>query len=212
MVPGAQRQATVFKTRVVDFVEIFTKRNPSSEHIPRILMSLIELATGSSTDEGQLKQKVIKVIRSGIGQIKDFAQDIDTSAVAISLKNVHTSASKTHTPEVASIFIPACHYLIRNLLHAGAEQLVSDVYTASLEDVFTKKRSTFPIKILEDFLKNHNACAWSLRSRIVDFCKSDVATNARRQVQAVGLIKDLVQTRSTTEVSRFVNQSHEISR
>ncbi|KAG8992223.1 DNA-directed DNA polymerase [Tulasnella sp. JGI-2019a] len=201
---GAQREATIFKTRVVDFIETYIKRNPSSGQIPRILMSLLEIATRSSSDEEQLKQKVTKIIRSGIGQIKEFIADLDKSAVAIALKEVHTTASQTQNADGTVVLISACHYLVRNLHHAGADQLVSDVYMSSLDDAFTKKRSTFPVKVLEDFFKNHPSCAWELRGRLVDLLGPRGTVSSRRQVQVVGLIRELLQGSTPERIRDFI--------
>ncbi|KAG8853507.1 DNA-directed DNA polymerase [Tulasnella sp. 330] len=201
---GAQRQATIFKTRVVDFVETYTKRNPTSDQIPRILKCLLDIATRSSSDEEQLKQKVFKIIRSGIGQIKEFIPNLDKSAVSIALKDIHAMASQTQNPDVTPVLVASCHYLVRNLLHSNADQLVSDVYLSSLDEAFTKKRSTFPVKVLEDLFRNHPRCGWLLRGRLIDFCRPGGAISTRRQVQAVGLIKELLQGSTFEQINDLV--------
>lgn len=197
---GAQREATIFKTRVVDFVGTFVQRNPTSNHIPRVQKALLDVITTSGNDEDQLKHKVAKLVRSGIGQLKEFLCDMDKGAVALDLKDVHTRAIQTQNPEVTPVLSAACHYLVRNLLHSGASRLVLDVYQTSFEEAFTKKRSTFPVKILEDFVKHHPSCAWDLRDHLAKFCSRDVAQGFRRQVQAVSILKDLLQNRSVDEV------------
>lgn len=196
---GAQRQATLFKTRIVDFIETFTKRNPTSNYILRTIVPLVTLAALGSPEEADLMKKATRVIKVSFGN--EYIDNLDAELAASTLKSVHATAKKVRAVDVPAIFNTCCRYLIRNLSHADQDQLVQDQYKVSMDDYFTRKHSKFPLPILEDFVKRSPICAWGLREHIAQCCKPSGSAKVFGQLQAFDLLKELVLGASVAKVS-----------
>ena len=63
----AQREATHFKNRVLDLIDIFVKKNPANPLIIRLIFPLVELIVSTGPDEKQLSDKATGILRNRIG-------------------------------------------------------------------------------------------------------------------------------------------------
>ncbi|KAG9018922.1 DNA-directed DNA polymerase [Tulasnella sp. 427] len=193
---GAQREATVFKTRVVDFIETFVKRNARTNHAIRAVMPLVSLAAASSRDEDHMSKKATKVLKTVYSKTDDLIENLDVNLAMETLKSLHETATKVHGVDVGSVFNPPSRYLVRNLARAGKPDLIEERYLALLNDYIKHKQSKVPIQTLDDFIRSTPACAWRLRGRLVECCKPGESSKVYRQLQAMRLLKDLVTSAS----------------
>ncbi|KAJ7905348.1 hypothetical protein B0H14DRAFT_2659931 [Mycena olivaceomarginata] len=65
----AQREATHFKNRVLDLVDSFLKKEPTSSHSLQLLLPLVELSTITSADERHLTDKAKGILRTRIANL-----------------------------------------------------------------------------------------------------------------------------------------------
>ncbi|KAG8909871.1 DNA-directed DNA polymerase, partial [Tulasnella sp. 417] len=150
---GAQRQATLFKTRVVDFIETFVKRNARTNYAIKTVMPLVSLAAASSRDEDHMSKKATKVLKTAFSKTDDLIDNLDVSLASETLRTLHQTAKKVHGVDIASVFNPPTRYLVRNLARAGESDVIQEEYVALLNDYIKHKQSKVPVQTLEDFIR-----------------------------------------------------------
>jgi DNA polymerase phi len=187
---NAQREATHFKNRILDLVDIFVKKQFASPLTLRLVLPLVELALGSGSDEQQLSSKAGGLLKSRIGKLKDVPTPVDSENTAKILEDLHTRARKAHSAEALAIISPCSLYIVRTLLHAQVHTPVYDAYRTSLGEFATRKASDLNAKFFEEFFKRQALSAWHLRDDLLDL--TGKAVNTYRQCQIFGLIQVLV--------------------
>ncbi|RDB24111.1 DNA polymerase V [Hypsizygus marmoreus] len=186
----AQREATHFKNRVLDLVDTFVKKQPSSPLILRFIAPLVELIAGTSLDERQLSDKAKGILRSRIGKSKDVPSGIDTELALSILNDLHTRARKVHSSDMLSTLSQCSLYISKALIQSDAEKSVVQVYQQSLADFITRKNSALNTGFFQDFIRRCPASAWGLRNDLLDL--SGRAVNVYRQCQAYQLLDTLI--------------------
>ncbi|PIL30510.1 hypothetical protein GSI_07210 [Ganoderma sinense ZZ0214-1] len=186
----AQREATHFKNRVLDLIDIFVKKNPANPLIVRLIFPLVELIVSTGPDEKQLSDKATGILRNRIGKSKEFPSDVSKEDVAKTLKELHILARKASTPDVLATLNQASLYLSKVLLHAEDLAPVLNAYLESLHDFVARKASKLNTAFLDDFVKRHPQAAWNIRDDLVKV--SGEALNGYRQAQVFHLIQTLV--------------------
>ncbi|KIY51003.1 hypothetical protein FISHEDRAFT_38185 [Fistulina hepatica ATCC 64428] len=177
-----QREATHFKNRVLDLLDIFLKKQPSSALVLRLVQPLVELIVGSGPDERQLSDKARGIFNSRIAKSKELISDVDVAAASSLLQDLHTRARHIHSADNLSTLSQASLYLSRNLVHVGSEKLVVAAYRESLSDFATRKNSTLNVAFFQNFLSRNPLCAWSLRMDVLEICEKAVNVYRRCQI------------------------------
>ncbi|KAG8699155.1 hypothetical protein FRC09_006786 [Ceratobasidium sp. 395] len=183
---GAQREATHFKIRILDLIDIFLNKQPQSPFVPRIVLPLVKIILTCSPDERQLSEKTAGILRSRIGKLKEVpVNGFDQASVIEDLKSLHDIARKATIPEVS-----ACSIYISRVLQGN--QQVLEIYQASFDDFISRKNSKLAPAFLKDFIVRQIAYAWELRNHMIEKCVPGAAVNAYRQMQAWGLIQSML--------------------
>ena len=187
---GAQREATHFKNRILDLVDIYLKKQPTSPFVLHLITPLVDIVARSSQDERQLSDKATGIIRSRFGKLKDVPTEADIEQVALIVTNVHSEARKSHSSDLLSILSLFGTYLSRILVQLKAERPLLDSYRESLADFTTRKNSSLNSSFFQDFIKRFPTQAWGLRQDLLDQCRKSI--NAYRQGQVLLLLELLV--------------------
>ncbi|KAI9056874.1 hypothetical protein FKP32DRAFT_1598752 [Trametes sanguinea] len=186
----AQREATHFKNRVLDLVDVFVKKQPTSPLILRVIFPLVELIVGSGPDEKQLADKATGILRNRIGKSKDVPTSVAKEDVAKTLEELHTLARKASTGDILSTLNQCSIYLTRVLLHHDAQEPVQKAYRESLTDFVARKASRLNPPFINDFVKRYPQAAWNIRDDLVK--APGKALNGFRQAQAFQFVSTLV--------------------
>src|ERR1700691_4838030 len=123
----AQREATHLKNSVLELVAIFIKKQPTSQHIIRLILPLVDLIVGTGSDERQLSDKATGLLRNRICKPKDLPVGIGSEEAATVLDELHGRARKTRSPEVLATLSQCSLYLSKVMLHSEAETSVLQV-------------------------------------------------------------------------------------
>lgn len=198
---NAQREATHFKNRVLDLVEIFTKRMPQSPYNMRLVMPLIELATKSSNDERQLSDKARGILNNKLAKLKDPLQGVDQEYAETILNELHTRARKANSSDALATLSHCSLFICRVLMNIGHEKPVLRLYSESIVDFMTRKASSLNVAFFKDFITRYPALGWQLRDTILD--TSTKAINAYRKCQAFQLL-NVILTLSASMVKAFL--------
>ncbi|KAI0654742.1 DNA polymerase phi-domain-containing protein [Cubamyces menziesii] len=186
----AQREATHFKNRVLDLIDVFVKKQPTSPLIIRLIFPLVELIVGTGPDEKQLADKATGILRNRIGKSKEVPTSISKEDAAKTLEELHTLARKASTGDVLTTLNQCSIYLSRVLLHNEASEVVQKAYRESLTDFVARKASRLNPPFIDDFVKRFPQAAWSIRDDLVK-APGD-ALNGFRQAQAFHFVSTLV--------------------
>ncbi|KAG6821076.1 hypothetical protein H0H93_007235 [Arthromyces matolae] len=185
-----QREATHFKNRVLDLVDTFAKKQPSSALVVRLIPPLIDIVSGAGQDERQLADKAKGILRSRITKSKETPTDVDPQLISTLFSDIHTRARKVHSSDMLAIFSQCSLYLFRIQAHSHSEQPLIQTYRESLADFLTRKNSALNSHFFQEFFRRHPASAWALRNDILEL--SGRAINAYRREQAHQLLETLV--------------------
>ncbi|KAF5358052.1 hypothetical protein D9756_001914 [Leucocoprinus leucothites] len=187
----AQREATHFKIRVLDLVDTYVKKQSSNPLILRFISPLVDIMTGSSSDERQLLEKTKGIFSNRLApKLNQLPSDISKSLVVKSYQDIHNYARRVRVPGLQSAFKQCSLNLTKCLLNLEAEDVVVDAYRASLTDFFTRKNSALQPVFFEDFLRQNRVVGWKLRQDILE--GSDKALNGHRLSQAFQFIHVLL--------------------
>ncbi|KIK06531.1 hypothetical protein K443DRAFT_89113 [Laccaria amethystina LaAM-08-1] len=186
----AQREATHFKNRVLDLVDIFIKKQSSNPLILRLISPLMELIAGTGQDERQLSDKAKGILRTRIGKAKETPSQADSEEVRVIAGNLHTRARKTASSDFLGILSQSSLYVSKILINLEDENSVIDMYRESLIDFVTRKNSHLNATYFNEFFQRFPAQGWTLRTDLLDLASK--AVNAYRQSQVLQLLQRLV--------------------
>lgn len=184
----AQREATYFKNRVLDLVDIYLKKQSSNPLVLRFVLPLVELISTSSTDEKQLSDKTKGILRARLGKPKDPISISDPDYAANLLEALHQRARKSHSGELVTM-ISMCSTFVSKSLIALDEEAVIKTYSASISDFITRKASALNPTFIHEFIRRYPAQAWNFRNIILESVKQ--AVNGYRQCQAFHVLQSI---------------------
>ncbi|SJL00256.1 uncharacterized protein ARMOST_03568 [Armillaria ostoyae] len=194
----AQREATHFKNRVLDLVDLFFKKQPSNPLVINLILPLVDLIVASGTDEKQLSDKTQAILRSRIAKARDVPT-APVAQVASAVQSLHTRARKARSSDLLATLSFCSLYLAKILVAQQGVDQVLDVYRETLVDFLTRKNSALNLNFFQDFIQRFPALGWRLRQDLIDSSKK--AINVYRQCQAFRLIHALVSQLPTIEKS-----------
>jgi DNA polymerase phi len=186
----AQREATHFKNRVLDLVDIYVKKQPANPYLMRLILPLVDLIADASLDERQLSDKVTGLLRNRLGKAKDFPHYIDAGEGTTVLHELHRRARKASSSELLATLSQCCLYVSKTMLNSEGDNSVLQAYRGSLVDFITRKASTINATFLLDFIRRFPTLGWSLRDDIMDASRK--AANIYRQCQAFQLFHVII--------------------
>lgn len=188
---GAQREATHFKNRVLDLVDIFMRKEPTSQLVPTSILPLVQVIIGTGPDEKQLSDKVMALLRNRFGKAKEIPSVVDVSQTKNTMEVIHAMARKSPSPDVREAIGACSLYLTRILLSEpiNDSQTVINAYRSSLADFATRKASPLQPNFIRDFVQRQPRSAWQMRD---DFVRvSEKAVNVYRKCQTLHLLNPL---------------------
>lgn len=178
---------------MLDIVDVFARKQPTSPLVLRLIIPLVELVLNSPTSEAHLSSKATGILQGRICKSKDVIVVADRAEAVEVLTELHAAARKAQNAAVARTCSQCSVVVARALLHAtpADAQPVLDVYLASLDDFMTKKTTKVRAALFTDFVARFPVAAWSMRERLVQYAESDGA-NAYRQTQAFNILNELI--------------------
>lgn len=186
----AQREATHFKNRVLDLIEIFLKKQPTSHLTTRLILPLVDLIVSTGPDEKQLADKATGILRSRIGKAKDLPASIEKDEAVVVLQELHSRARKAPSADVLATLSACSLFVARALHHEGEDEWIVRAYRESLTDFVTRKASRLNTQFFQNLVHRQVAVAWTLRDDLVEVAGK--AVNAYRQCQVFLLLHSLI--------------------
>ncbi|KAH9923929.1 DNA polymerase phi-domain-containing protein [Epithele typhae] len=188
----AQREATHFKARVLDLVDLFARKHAASPLAVRLVLPLVALVSSTGPDERQLADKAAGILRTRLAKAKDvpaLATPEDAAEAAKALDALHALARKAPSADALATLAACSLFLSKALLHAG--------------DAGRAQASRLNTAFFDELVKRLPAAAWGLRADLVQAVGG--ALNAYRQAQCFHVLQTLVnQIQAVTEAVPFM--------
>ncbi|CCM03691.1 uncharacterized protein FIBRA_05836 [Fibroporia radiculosa] len=196
----AQREATHFKNRVLDLVDIFIKKQVTNPLALRLILPLADLIVNTGPDEKQLADKATGILRSRIGKAKELPSGVDKAYAAQVLEELHSRARRTPSSDVLATLSQCSWFLSKVLQHQDVTEPILKAYRESLLDFVSRKASKLNGVFFQDFVRRHTDVAWGLRDDLSE--APGKAVNVYRQVQAYQILNTLINRFSVTDEHR----------
>lgn len=152
-VQDARSNILLFKHRVVDLLEIFVKKNPTSE---LIIYTVEPLLTGLKlTLDKSLGTKIHKLLKSRVCKSKVDIQTVFKEQLLEILQHVQKDILKTSNTNDFNLSSSQCSIFISKQILQLDETVVDEIidqYTDLLKKWFTKKNSRLTSSIFFDFI------------------------------------------------------------
>jgi DNA polymerase phi len=176
-----------FKNRIMDLLDLFVRRQPTSPHILQFLVPLLAL---TFSNEKQVSEKATGLLMSRIGKLKDVPANIDVAKASGILNDLHVRARKVHSRDAIAIVSRCSLYISKALLNVGSDDTVRMAYTISLVDFTESKASNLNGQFFCDFIGRYPRVAWDMREALLAAPMN--AVNVYRQGQAYMLLETLL--------------------
>jgi DNA polymerase phi len=172
-------------------VDIFLRKEPTSQLTPTIILPLVQVIMGAGPDERQLSDKIIALLRNRFGKAKEVPTVVDISQTQKALEELHVMARKSHSSDVRDTIGACSLYLTRILLSdpINDSRTVIGVYRTSLADYATRKASPLHPNFIRDFVQRQPRSAWRMRDDFVQLVEKGV--NVYRKCQTIHLLTPL---------------------
>ncbi len=180
-------------------MDLLVKHQPTSRHVVRLILPLVELISGTGTNERQLSDKAKGILTSRITKLKETPPSFDESYAIKALDDLHIHARKLHNPELIGVLSQCSLFLSKLLFHAKEEQAVLRTYQESLMDYATRKSCTLNARFLQDFIRRYPSYAWDLGDKIVH--ASSIAVNVFRKCQILHLLEVPIKQAAVSAIS-----------
>ncbi|KZO95720.1 hypothetical protein CALVIDRAFT_537706 [Calocera viscosa TUFC12733] len=209
---NAQREATHFRIRVIDLVDIFMSNEPTSELLFQLIVPLLDIALFSSSDEAQLSNKATSVLKLRLGSAKDVPEPVTDALAAETLREVY---DRMRRADPAPVVLDCCTFLTKVLSKQGKEAspAVLDFYNDALKDFVMRRSACAPVALFSKLITSFPVCGWALRETILSLMVAQDAVNRfnqRKQLpELLALLLKQTQTqsanvhRSTKELVQF---------
>jgi DNA polymerase phi len=180
---------------VLDIIETFVKKQPTSPLILRLILPLLEIILNSGPTELHLSSKATGILNR-LCSSKETPSVVDREDAVEILGELHRAARKAQSAAVAKTCSQCSLFVSRALLHdesnaEEARKAVVEAYGTSLEDFMTKKSTKVKASLFTDFASRFAVVAWGMRESLLAYAKSDGA-NSFRQAQAFHILDALV--------------------
>ena len=184
-----------FKSRVLDFIEVYVRKEPTSPLVMDLVPALIEVVRSARPDEASFADKASKILKSKLFKITEPPKsNVDVEKTLENLRQLHNSARNAPSPGFLTMLAEASIFLGRVLCHLGQTDQVADVYLESLNDFVTRRKSRLNTTFFGQWIKRQLLAAWRIRDGILELCGNGKSVNAFRHLQAFQILQELIST------------------
>lgn len=190
-----QRDATHFKNRILDLVDLLVRKQSTNPLILQTVLPLLELATQSSLDERQLADKAKGILKNRVCKAKEVPSGVDADKTTSLLEKIHELAQHARNSEILATLGEASVFIAR--VSSDPEQCIA-AYKSSVEDFASRKNSSLNPAFFQQYIKRFPNQGWALRDELLS--SSSKSVNGYRACQ---MLQMLMFTLSSIEV-RFL--------
>lgn len=190
-----QNQASIvenmhFKSRVLDLIEIYLRKQASNALAFRFIPPLIRLAQMTGPEEKSVATKSANVLTRRFEKSDSVPAVTDVAAVSEILDEIHRIARSAPNKEIAKLCSQCSIAVAKSLAHSQQSNTVVAAYQTSLKDYMTKKTSKLAPSFINDLLARQPVQAWAIRGDLVRYAGGE-AVNAFHIEEALNMLAAL---------------------
>eukprot|EP00850_Spirogloea_muscicola_P003391 SM000013S26560 [mRNA] locus=s13:1161056:1167347:+ [translate_table: standard] len=208
----AQAQLQHFKFRVLNLVDLFLKRCPSSPLVVLAVAPLLQAFAGSLAPEGSpaLAERILGVLRNRICKSKEYPRgpELDMATVVDLLTKLVNLASRATNTRVASVAAECSHWALK-VLHTRAPSeviIMQQIYSSALLEYFKRKKSRLQRRFFSETFRRQPWLGRSLLAQVLESAAS--AGSEYLLAESWQLLADLLRDRSNVDGLRHCLQPH----
>lgn len=194
--PDLQTESLHFKNRILDFFDVYARRQAQNPLVVDTIMPLLNLIRSSGSSEGELANKAAGILRSRIGKAKDVPTTLQAETASRILNSIHDLARKAPSADFSSLCSVCSLFIARSIetsTSSSPENPANEAYRATLADFMTRKSSAVHPAFILDYIRRFPIQAWPLRADLCKYITSGASVNAYRQTQAYNMLQTLSQ-------------------
>ncbi|WWD05770.1 hypothetical protein V865_003853 [Kwoniella europaea PYCC6329] len=190
-----QIESLHFKNRILDFFDVYSKKQSSNPLILSAVIALLRLVRGGGSSESELANKAAGIIRSKFNKPKDVPSSVDLSKTIGILKEIHGMAIKAHSAEFSNLCSSSSLFVVKSIESSTStsNDSVVEVYGETLKDFMTRKSSLLHPNFILEFIKRFPSKGFELSNAIVEFVKPGKGVNTYRQLQGYTMLQIITQ-------------------
>ncbi|WVW80105.1 hypothetical protein I302_102078 [Kwoniella bestiolae CBS 10118] len=189
-----QIESLHFKNRILDFFDVYCKKQSSNPLMLSCLIALLRLVRGGGSSESELANKAAGIIRSKFNKPKDVPSSVDLSKAIEVLKEIHGMAIKAHSAEFSNLCSYSSLFVVKSIDSSSSDSSdVVEVYSETLKDFMTRKASLIHPNFILEFIKRFPPKGFDLSEGLVGFVKPGGGVNAYRQLQGYSMLQVISQ-------------------
>lgn len=199
-----------FKSRVLDLIEIYLRKQQANPLGFSFITPLIRLAQMSGGQEKSVATKAANLLLRRFEKSEVVPVETSVESVAEILEEIHDLARKGQSKDIAKLCSQCSIAVAKSLAHAEHGDVVTKAYRKSLEDYMTRKSSRLPPSFINDFIARQPLQAWPLRDELIRYAQGE-AVNSFHQEQAFAMLaalakhlSSLSQNVDAAEIKKFV--------
>ncbi|OCF44480.1 DNA polymerase phi subunit [Kwoniella heveanensis CBS 569] len=197
-----QIESLHFKNRILDFFDVYARKQSTNPLILTIAVSLLKLVRASGTPEGELANKSAGILKNRFNKPKEYPTNVDVEEAAEVLEEIHEMARKAVSAEFSNLCSLVSLFVVKSIDTASSSSSTStsespspvvQAYGKTLADFMTRKASLVHPNFVSDFIKRFPTRAFGLYVDLNRYVAPGGGVNAYRQVQAYGMLQTLSQ-------------------
>ncbi|KAK6907306.1 hypothetical protein I203_101296 [Kwoniella mangroviensis CBS 8507] len=190
-----QIESLHFKNRILDFFDVYSKKQSSNPLMLSVVIALLRLVRGGGSSESELANKAAGIIRSKFNKPKDVPSSVDLSKAVGILREIHGMAIKAHSAEFSNLCSSSSLFVVKSIESSTStsDASVVEVYGETLKDFMTRKSSLLHPNFVLEFIKRFPSKGFELSNDIVEFVRAGNGVNTYRQLQGYTMLQTITQ-------------------
>ncbi|WWC87837.1 uncharacterized protein L201_002731 [Kwoniella dendrophila CBS 6074] len=195
-----QIESLHFKNRILDFFDVYSKKQISNPLILPVVLSLLKLVRGGGSSETELANKAAGILRSKFNKPKEVCSTASNEKSIEILKEIHSMAIKAHSAEFSNLCSLTSLFVVKTIESSSSTTKSNDddgddddkglieVYSNTLKDFMSRKSSLVHPNFILEFIKRFPQKGFKLSNDLIEYVKPGKGVNTFRQLQGYSML------------------------
>ncbi|WWC68679.1 uncharacterized protein I206_102613 [Kwoniella pini CBS 10737] len=202
-----QIESLHFKNRILDFFDVYAKKQVSNPLILPVVLALLKLVRGGGSSESELANKAAGILRSKFNKPKEVPCSIEISRATNILKEIHSMAIKAHSAEFSNLCSLSSLFIVKSIessSNSNDSKIIEQIYGETLKDFMIRKSSLLHPNFIIEFIKRFPSKAFNLSNDLIKYTEEGI--NTFRQLQAYSMLQIILQHLPSFNKSNIINK------
>lgn len=211
-------QSIHFKTRILDFFDVFARRQLDNPTILHIMVPLLRLVSSASPTEKDLSNKAAGILRSRLNQPKEVPTTADEETCKSVIEEIHSLARRAPSNDFSNLCSICSVFVFRTLDASVPKSTVGvDAYRETLTDYMNRKTSLVHPAFILNLIRRYPVRTFGLTADLLKHASGKDVKKVYNQVRSFSFLTIYSQQLATlsksldrTEIVAFVRGSVDV--